>query len=166
MSVNVTMPKLGMTMKTGKVSKWHKSEGDRVQQGEDLFEVETEKITNKVEAPASGVLFQIVVPAGEVVSVGAIVAVIAEPGEQVERMEGIKTADVAEVSGQGGRGHYREADWRGSRQGRDPCHPGSQNAWPRNWLWIYLWSRAPGPKVALKKTTLPDIMRRRSAGPK
>ncbi|AFM23481.1 dihydrolipoamide acetyltransferase family protein [Desulfomonile tiedjei] len=97
MSVHVTMPKLGMTMKTGKVSKWHKDEGDNVRKGEDLFEVETEKITNKVEAPVTGILFQIVVPAGAVVPVGAIVAVIAESGEQPERMEGTQTGDVTET---------------------------------------------------------------------
>lgn len=96
MSVNVTMPKLGLTMKTGKVSKWSKKEGDQVQKGEELFEVETEKITNKVEAPASGVLFQIVVPVGTTVPVGAILAIIAEPGEQPERIEGVQVGEAAE----------------------------------------------------------------------
>ncbi len=100
MSVNVIMPKLGMTMQTGKVSKWSKKEGDQVQKGEELFEVETEKITNKVEAPASGILFQIVVPEGATVPVGAIVAVIAEPGEQPERIEGIQVGEIAEVAPQ------------------------------------------------------------------
>ena len=54
MSVPVTMPKLGLTMKTGKVSGWSKKEGDRDQKGEVLFEVETGKSTKKVEAPAVG----------------------------------------------------------------------------------------------------------------
>ncbi len=97
MSLHVTMPKLGMTMKTGKLSKWYKHEGDQIERGEDLFEVETEKITNKIEAPAAGVLFQIVVPEGEVVAVGTIVGVIAEPGEQPERLEGIQVGEVSEV---------------------------------------------------------------------
>ena len=44
MSANVTMPKLGMTMKVGKISKWYKNEGDSVDKGENLFEVKTEKI--------------------------------------------------------------------------------------------------------------------------
>lgn len=96
MSINVTMPKLGMTMKTGKLSKWYKSEGDQVEEGGDLFEVETEKITNKIEAPAGGILFQIVVREGEVVPVGTIVGVIAEPGEKPERIEGIQAGQVEE----------------------------------------------------------------------
>jgi len=95
-SINVTMPKLGMTMKTGKLSKWYKSEGDHVEEGGDLFEVETEKITNQIEAPAGGILFQIVVREGEVVPVGTIVGVIAEPGEKPERIEGIQAGEVEE----------------------------------------------------------------------
>lgn len=98
MPVNVTMPKWGLTMKQGKITKWFKEEGDSVQQGEELFEVETEKITNKVEAADSGILFQIVVPAGTTVPVGTIVAVIAEPGEQPERIEGLHMDEVVEAA--------------------------------------------------------------------
>lgn len=83
-------------MKKGKVAKWFKKEGDSVQKGEALFEVETEKITNKVEAPASGILFQIVVPEGTTVPVGTILAVMAEPGEQPERIEGMQVGEVEE----------------------------------------------------------------------
>jgi pyruvate dehydrogenase E2 component (dihydrolipoamide acetyltransferase) len=95
-SVNVTMPKLGMTMKTGKLSKWYMDEGNQVEAGEDLFEVETEKITNKIEAPASGILFQIVIREGEVVPVGTILGVIAQPGEMPERIEGIQVGEIVE----------------------------------------------------------------------
>jgi pyruvate dehydrogenase E2 component (dihydrolipoamide acetyltransferase) len=95
-AVNVTMPKWGLTMKQGKLSKWFKKEGDAIQKGEPLFEVETEKITNKVEAPASGTLFQIVIQQGAVVPVGTILAVIAEPGEQPERIEGMQMGEVVE----------------------------------------------------------------------
>ena len=98
MAINVTMPKWGLTMKEGKVSKWFKNEGDSVQKGEDLFEVETEKITNKVESPGSGHLFQIVVPVGAKVPVGTILAIIAEPGEEPERIEGIQTGEIAEAT--------------------------------------------------------------------
>jgi pyruvate dehydrogenase E2 component (dihydrolipoamide acetyltransferase) len=60
------MPKWGLTMKEGKLSKWLKSEGDSVKKGEAIFEVETDKITNTVEAVADGVLFQIIVPVEQI----------------------------------------------------------------------------------------------------
>ena len=109
MSVNVTMPKMGMTMKTGKLSKWYKNESDPVEKGETLFEVETEKITNKIESPGSGLLFQIVVPAGETVPVGTILAVIAQTGEQPERIEGIQVGEVEEVQAENGGPQAAEA---------------------------------------------------------
>ncbi len=89
------MPKLGMTMKTGKVSKWYKAEGDTVAKGENLFEVETEKITNKIESPETGRLFQIVVPEGATVPVGTILAVIAQAGETPARIEGVQAGKAA-----------------------------------------------------------------------
>jgi pyruvate dehydrogenase E2 component (dihydrolipoamide acetyltransferase) len=91
------MPKWGLTMKEGKITKWFKNEGDTVEKGEALYEVETEKITNEVEATAGGILFQIVVPAGTTVPVGTIVAIIAEPGEQPERIEGLQMGEVVEA---------------------------------------------------------------------
>jgi pyruvate dehydrogenase E2 component (dihydrolipoamide acetyltransferase) len=103
-AINVTMPKWGLTMKEGKVTKWYKNEGDSVQKGEDLFEVETEKITNRVESPANGTLFQIVVPVGTTVPVGTILAVIAEEGEQPERIEGIHVGEAREGVGASSQG--------------------------------------------------------------
>jgi len=81
------MPKWGLTMKEGKVTRWFKNEGDSVRKGEELFEVETEKITNKVESPGSGVLVHILVPEGTSVGVGTLLAVIAEPGEDPEHIK-------------------------------------------------------------------------------
>jgi pyruvate dehydrogenase E2 component (dihydrolipoamide acetyltransferase) len=82
------MPKWGLTMKEGTLSRWYKKEGDPIEEGEALFEVETDKITNSVEAPATGVLFQIVVPEGETVPVQAVLGQIAAAGEQPEHIEG------------------------------------------------------------------------------
>lgn len=105
MAVNVIMPKWGSTMKEGTITKWFKQEGDSVQKGEELFEAETEKLTNKVEATTSGVLFQIVVPAGTCVPVGTIVAILAEPGETPERIEGLKADEAEEVFSAGTERH-------------------------------------------------------------
>ena len=90
------MPKWGLTMKEGKIVSWLIKEGDPVQKGQDLFEVETEKITNIVEALADGILFQIVVPVGTVVKTGTIVGVITEAGETAERIEGIQVGEAPE----------------------------------------------------------------------
>lgn len=86
MAVHVFMPKWGLTMTEGKITRWFKQEGDAVVKGEPLFEVETSKITNVVEAPASGRVHQILVPAGTTVPVKTLVAVIAEEGEVPERL--------------------------------------------------------------------------------
>jgi len=84
-------------MKEGTISKWFKREGDAIEKGEVLFEVETEKITNQIESPAEGILFQIVVPTGTTVPVGTIVGIIAEAGEQPERIEGVQLGETVEA---------------------------------------------------------------------
>ena len=70
------MPKLSDTMEEGTLIKWYKAEGDYVQQGETLFEVETDKAVLEVEAFVSGVLSQILVQEGEKVLVGTPIAII------------------------------------------------------------------------------------------
>jgi pyruvate dehydrogenase E2 component (dihydrolipoamide acetyltransferase) len=82
MSVEVKLPRLGQGMESGTIVKWLKAEGDRVEKGEPLFEVDTDKATQEVEAEASGVLLAIAVASGEV-PVGETVAVIGEPGDEV-----------------------------------------------------------------------------------
>lgn len=79
----VVMPKLGLTMVEGKIVKWHKKEGDRVNVGDPLFEVETDKITNQIEADTEGVLRKILVPMGDVVPVSSKVAIIGEADEDI-----------------------------------------------------------------------------------
>ena len=80
MADEVKLPRLGQGMETGTIVRWLKAEGDRVEQGEPLYEVDTDKATQEVEAEASGVLLAIAVAEGEV-PVGQTVGVIGEPGE-------------------------------------------------------------------------------------
>lgn len=87
MATDILMPKWGLTMKEGKLSKWLKKEGDSVRKGEAIFEVETDKITNTVDAVEDGVLFQILVEVGETVAVKTVVGVLAAAGESPEVKE-------------------------------------------------------------------------------
>lgn len=80
MGVNVLMPQLGETVSQGTVLAWLKSPGERVEAGDALFEVETDKTSMEVQSLASGVLAEVRVPAGATVDVGAVVAVIAATG--------------------------------------------------------------------------------------
>lgn len=83
MATPVLMPKWGMSMQEGIVSCWLKKQGDPVEQGEAIVEVESEKATNLVEAPASGVLARLMVREGETVPITTVIAMIAAPGEEI-----------------------------------------------------------------------------------
>ena len=79
----VLMPKLSEAMESGKIIKWLKKEGDRIQAGDILAEVETDKADVEMEAFGSGVLRKILQPAGSTVPVGSLIGVIAEPDEDI-----------------------------------------------------------------------------------
>src|SRR5262245_12217964 len=79
----VVMPKLSEAMETGKVIKWLKKEGDRIQGGDILAEIETDKADVEMEAFGAGVLRKVLVPAGDRAPVGSLIAVIAEPDEDI-----------------------------------------------------------------------------------
>src|SRR3954471_20210571 len=85
----VLLPRLGQGMESGTIVRWLKSEGEPVQKGEPLFELDTDKVTQEVEAEAAGVLLKIAVAEGEV-RVGQTVAFIGAEGEDVP--------DVAEAA--------------------------------------------------------------------
>src|SRR5512143_224442 len=74
--MDVVMPQLGETVAEGTVAAWHKAIGDEVSAEEPLFEVETDKATTSIPAPAPGRLVEILVPAGSTVKVGTRLAVI------------------------------------------------------------------------------------------
>jgi pyruvate dehydrogenase E2 component (dihydrolipoamide acetyltransferase) len=87
MPTDVKLPRLGQGMESGVIVRWLKSEGDAVKKGEPLYELDTDKVTQEVEAEVDGTLVRIVVPEGEV-EVGATVATIesngaAEPADAV-----------------------------------------------------------------------------------
>src|SRR5438874_4994757 len=82
MATEIKLPRLGQGMESGTIVKWLKSEGDQVEKGEPLYELDTDKVTQEVEADATGVLLRIAVQEGEV-EVGHTIAVIGKEGEEI-----------------------------------------------------------------------------------
>ena len=78
--MDILMPQLGETVAEGKITKWFKSAGDTVKPGDNLFEIETDKVSMEVPATEAGVLSEIRVSEGEVAPVGAVVGVIGAAG--------------------------------------------------------------------------------------
>nr|MBA2294697.1 2-oxo acid dehydrogenase subunit E2 [Actinomycetota bacterium] len=85
MATEIKLPRLGQGMEMGTIVRWLKSEGDEIAKGEPLFELDTDKVTQEVEADAAGVLLKIVVSEGEA-SVGTTVAVIGAADEDVSEL--------------------------------------------------------------------------------
>lgn len=81
-ATTVVMPKMGYDMTQGRIVHWLKHEGDRVQKGEAIAEIETEKVNIQIEAFASGILQKILMQEDETVPVGQPIAQIGEPGEE------------------------------------------------------------------------------------
>jgi pyruvate dehydrogenase E2 component (dihydrolipoamide acetyltransferase) len=81
MPTNIIMPALEMAQETGKVVRWLKRPGDTVRKGEPIVEIETDKVTVEIEAPASGVLRDVTANEGDVVPVGRTIALITAAGE-------------------------------------------------------------------------------------
>jgi pyruvate dehydrogenase E2 component (dihydrolipoamide acetyltransferase) len=75
--MDILMPQLGETVAEGKITTWFKSIGDAVKPGDNLFEIETDKVSMEVPATSVGTLTEIRVAAGEVAPVGAVVAIVA-----------------------------------------------------------------------------------------
>ncbi len=88
MASEIVLPQWGMEMQDGTIIRWLKKEGDTVQEGEPIVEIETAKLQTELESTASGILAHIVAQEGEIVPIRGLLAVIAAPGEDVPRPAG------------------------------------------------------------------------------
>ena len=95
MAQEILLPQWGMEMQDATVVKWLKQEGDPVQEGEPLVELETAKIATELESIASGVVAHILVPEGATVPIRTVLAIVAAPGEQVARPPGAASSGTA-----------------------------------------------------------------------
>src|ERR1700735_2578104 len=99
MIYEVVMPQLGLTMEEGIVTSWHKKLGDRVEKGEMLFALETDKAVMEVESTDAGYLNAIVVEIGKTLPVGTLIAILGDqPGETSSgNPASAKTASTADA---------------------------------------------------------------------
>jgi pyruvate dehydrogenase E2 component (dihydrolipoamide acetyltransferase) len=109
MATELTLPRLGQGMESGTIVRWLKSEGDWVEKGEALYELDTEKVTQEVEADASGVLLKILAQEGDEIEVGKRIAVIGEEGEDVPAAEAEQIIEEDERE-EGSPGQAREEE--------------------------------------------------------
>jgi pyruvate dehydrogenase E2 component (dihydrolipoamide acetyltransferase) len=93
MATEVKLPRLGQGMESGTIVKWLKSEGEAVKKGDALYELDTDKVTQEVEAEASGVLLKIAIPEGEV-EVGRTIGFIGDAGETVAESAPVESAET------------------------------------------------------------------------
>ena len=93
MATEVKLPRLGQGMESGTIVKWLKGEGEAVKKREPLYELDTDKVTQEVEAEADGVLLKILVDSGEV-DVGTTIGVIGKEGEEVTSGNGAAPAEA------------------------------------------------------------------------
>lgn len=92
------MPKQGLQMTEGTILQWFLSEGDIVEEGQSLFEIETDKVSIEIEAPVTGTLLKIVVAEGDTVPITELVAIIGEEGEDISSLLGESTTETEILS--------------------------------------------------------------------
>lgn len=86
MATEIVMPKLGLTMTEGTVEKWLVNEGDQVEEGDPIVEISSEKLSNEVEAPASGTIIKLIAQEGDVIPYQEVMAYVGEAGETIDEV--------------------------------------------------------------------------------
>jgi len=120
MATNVIMPALELAQETGKLLRWIKGPGDTVRKGEPIAEIETDKVTIELEAPASGVLSAVSAQEGDVVPVGHTIAQIAAPTEVASTLSPQGRGQGEGPKGEGAKGEGPEAPAPDSRPKASP----------------------------------------------
>ena len=143
MASRVVMPKLSDTMEEGKILRWLKQEGDKVETGQTLAEVETDKATVEMEAYTNGTILKLVAAPGDTVAIGSLIGIIGAPGEDISAMleqappaapapaERVPAPRQAPVSKSVARCRGRQARRLSARRRRRPTTPAAARCAPR-----------------------------------
>lgn len=98
MPTKIIMPQLGESVVEGTISKWLKREGEAIEELESLLEVNTDKVDSEIPSPAGGTLLKILVPEGQTVNAGTILAWVGQPGEQIPGGDSAPEKDQGQVA--------------------------------------------------------------------
>ncbi|HWU39748.1 MAG TPA: dihydrolipoamide acetyltransferase family protein [Candidatus Acidoferrum sp.] len=88
MATRIDMPQLGLTMEKGTILQWLKTEGEKLEKGQPVVLIQTEKVEYEVEAPTAGTLLKVLAKEGEELPVGGAMAILGQPGEDVSALIG------------------------------------------------------------------------------
>jgi 2-oxoglutarate dehydrogenase E2 component (dihydrolipoamide succinyltransferase) len=109
MLVDVVMPKMGESIQEGKILRWMKKPGDKIELDESILEISTDKVDSEIPSPAAGFLSRIIVPEGETVEVGTVIAVVETDKASLKvetstlgKMSGLMLASIPTVSAEDG----------------------------------------------------------------
>ena len=91
MAETITMPKLGFDMREGTLVRWVRNEGENINKGDVLAEIETDKATVEVESSASGVVRRLLVDQGAIVPIGAPIAIVGNADEKIEETKSVSS---------------------------------------------------------------------------
>jgi pyruvate dehydrogenase E2 component (dihydrolipoamide acetyltransferase) len=131
-AVDVVMPQMGVSVSEGTITKWNKQVGDQVDADETLLEISTDKVDTEVPSPAAGVVTEILVPEGETVDVGTVLARIggegAAPAGAPEEPATQPAADAAEASASEGQAPAEEPKELAERAPAQPAQPATPSA--------------------------------------
>ena len=126
------MPALGMAQETGKLLRWLKNEGDAVVKGEALMEIETDKVTVEIEAPAAGTLAGVTASEGEDVPVGQVIAYVLGDGEHLPEDDARNAPAVAVPATAPGHVGNGQSGRRALASPKDAAAPTGRRSSPRS----------------------------------
>lgn len=124
MATKVIMPQLGEGVIEGTIATWLKQEGDRVDLYEPILEIETDKVTTEATAEVAGTLLKILVPEGQTVAVGTVLAFIGEAGEEHDAAAEIATAEAAAAESAAAKAAGRETEVIHTEESKTTLAPG------------------------------------------
>ena len=127
MAETISMPKLGFDMAEGTLVRWVKSEGENVNKGDVLAEIETDKATVEVEFSASGVVKKLLVEAGSVVPIGDPIAIVGSADEKIDEVPEGKVAGAqgGEENRRAGRTEIKDRTPKGREDEKQKAESGS-----------------------------------------